>query len=128
MVTQKLEQLYRLYLNSLEALAFQQHVHGVSFEDFPNHYVLVFYLTSTQQTSHDYLYPEFTNGSISISLRFSTQLTDSKELFFLGNKTSRKYNDSSRKVSQEIPLSSNIESKKILMNWNCGDSSINISI
>ena len=57
-----------LYLISIEALAFHSHGHGVPFDGFSDHYVLVFDLTSTQQTSHNYLYPELTNGSISIDL------------------------------------------------------------
>ena len=71
----------KLYLNSLEALAFTSHGHGVPFTDFPNHYVLVFDLTSTQQASHDYLYPELTNGSISVDLRFSKETGENLELF-----------------------------------------------
>ena len=51
-------------LNSLQVLAFESHGHGVPFCDFPHHYVLVFDLTSTQQASHDYLYPEFNNVSV----------------------------------------------------------------
>ena len=41
----------KLYLISLEALAFKTHSHGVPFADFPNHYVLAFDQTSTQKTS-----------------------------------------------------------------------------
>ena len=102
----------KLYLNSLEALAFESHGHGVPFSDFTDHYVLVFDLTSTQQASHDYLYPELTNGSVSIDLRFSADLADSLELFFLGEKSSIIYIDSSRKVSKNIFLNSKIETKK----------------
>ena len=102
----------KLDLNSLEVLAFESHGHGIPFSDFPNHYVLVFDITSTQQASHDYLYPELTNGSISIDLRFSAELTDSLELFFLGEKSSTIYIDSFRKVSKNIFLNTKIDSKK----------------
>ena len=67
----------KLYLNSLEALAFGQHGHGVPYNDYANHYILVFDLTNTQQACHDYLYPELTNGSVSIRLRFSAEPTNS---------------------------------------------------
>ena len=73
----------KLYLNSLEALQFKTHEHGVPFEDYENHYVLVFDLTSSQQASYDYLYPELTNASVSIDLRFKEDLPSSVELFFL---------------------------------------------
>ena len=102
----------KLYLNSLEALAFGQHGHGIPYNDYANHYILVFDLTSTQQASHDYLYPELTNESISISLRFSAQLTNSVEVFLLGKRSSTIYIDSSRKVSKNISLSTKLETKR----------------
>ena len=49
------------------ALAFHENGHGISFEEYANHYLLVFDLTSTHQASHDYLHPELTSASISIS-------------------------------------------------------------
>ena len=71
----------KLHLNSLEALAFGQHGQGVPYNAYANHYILVFDQTSTQQGSHDYLYPELTNGSIPISLMLSAELTNSVEVF-----------------------------------------------
>ena len=102
----------KLYLNSLEALAFHSHGHGVPFDEFSDHYVLVFDLTSTQQASHDYLYPELTNGSISIDLRFSKDTTDNLELFFLGEKTSTIYINSARKIHKNFYFDSQTETKK----------------
>ena len=67
------------------------------------------------------LNPHLSSGSISISLSFSTQLTDSIELFFLGEKTSTLNVDSSPKVLKIFLLSSKFKSKKWLVNWNCGD-------
>ena len=61
----------KLYLKSIQALAFGQHGHGVSYNDYANHYVLLFHLTSTQLASYDYRYQKLTNGSFSVSLRFS---------------------------------------------------------
>lgn len=94
----------KLYLNSLEALAFENGGHGIPLADYTNHYIIVFDLTSTQQASHDYLYPELTNSSISVSLRFSADLAQSLELFFLGEKSSTIYIDSARRVSKNIFL------------------------
>ena len=81
----------QLYLNSLEALAFSSHERGNPIDDFPDHYVLVFDLTSTQHASHVYLYPELTNGSFSIDLRFSKDIPDSLELFFSCERSSTTY-------------------------------------
>ena len=71
------ESVKKLYLNSLEAQAFGQHGHGVPHNDYANHYILVFDLTSTQQRCPDHLYPELTNGSVSFSIRFLAQPTNS---------------------------------------------------
>ena len=102
----------KLYLNSIDALAFTSHGHGVPIAEFTDHYVLVFDLTSTQQASHDYLYPELTNGSISIDLRFAKDITDNLELFFLGEKTSTIYINSARKVRKNFYFDSQTETKK----------------
>ena len=56
----------RVYLSSMEALAFGYHGHGIPFTDYIQHFIIVFDLTSTQQASHDYLYPELTNAAISL--------------------------------------------------------------
>ena len=45
---------------------------------------MVFDMTSTQQASHDYLYPELTIASISVELRFTAGLLANTETFFLG--------------------------------------------
>ena len=51
----------KLYLNSLEDLAFGQHGHGAPYIDYANHYILVIDLTTTQEASLHYLYAEITN-------------------------------------------------------------------
>ena len=102
----------KLYLNSLKALFFEEQGHGVSSNDLPNHYLLVFALRSTQQASHVYFHPQLTNGSNSNGLSLSTQLTDSIEVFLLGEKTSTIYFDSFQKVAKNFLLSSKIEWRK----------------
>ena len=102
----------KVYLNSLEALAFEQHGHGIPFEDYSNHYLMVFDMTSTQQASHDYLHPELTNASISLSLRFSSALTNNTEIFLLGERASTIYIDSARKVSKNVFLNTKIDTQK----------------
>ena len=72
----------------------------ISFEEYANHYLLVFYLTSTHQASHDYLHAELTSASISISLRFDTALAHITEVLLLGETASTIYINNSRKVSK----------------------------
>ena len=58
----------RLYFNIISDLAYIDNGHGISLTDYPNHFIMVFDLTSTQQASHDFIHPELTNCSISIEL------------------------------------------------------------
>ena len=78
----------RLYLNSLAAPALGQLVHGVPYNYYANQYILVFDITSTQQASHDYLYPEQIKRSASLSLWFSPQLTNCVKVFLLCGRSS----------------------------------------
>ena len=55
----------RVYFISYTSLAYGDNSHGITLKDFPNHYVLVFDLTSTQEASHEYIHPELTNGAVS---------------------------------------------------------------
>ena len=80
--------------------AFQEHAHGISFEEYANQYLFVFDLTSTHQASHDYLHPELTSASISISLRFDTAVAQITEVLLLGEAASTIYINNSRKVSK----------------------------
>ena len=89
----------KMYLNSMGALAFHEHGHGTSFEEYANHFLLVFDLTSTHQASHDNLHPEHTSASISISLPFDTALVQITEVLLLGECASTVYINNSRKVS-----------------------------
>ena len=65
---------------------------------------MVFDVTSTEQASHDFLYPELTNAAISLELKFSAALAVNTEVFLLGEKASTIYIDSHRKVSKNVML------------------------
>ena len=54
--------------------------------EYPNHFILVFDFNRTQQSSHDFIHTELTNGSISIELKFSAALPSSLEIFIIGEK------------------------------------------
>ena len=80
----------RLYFNTMSDLAFIDNGHGISMSEYPNHFIMVFDLTSTQQASHDFIHPELTNCSISTELKFSAALPSNIEIFIIGEKN--KYN------------------------------------
>ena len=89
----------------MSALAYVENDHGISLDDFPNHYILVFDLTSTQEATHDFIHPELTNSAISIELKFDAGLTNNIEILCLGEKSSTVYIDSARNVSKNgVPM------------------------
>ena len=79
----------RLYFNTISDLAYIDNGHGISLTEYPNHFIMVFDLTSTQQASHDFVHPELTNSSISIELKFSAALPNNIEIFIIGEKASK---------------------------------------
>ena len=90
----------RLYFNTISDLAYIDNGHGISLPDYPNHFIMVFDLTSTQQASHDFIHPELTNCSISIELKFSAALPTNIEIFIIGEKASTIFVDTARRVSK----------------------------
>ena len=88
----------------MDALAFGHHGHGIPFADYANLFLMMFNLTSTQQASHDFFYPELTNAAISVELKFSAALAVNTEVFLLGGKASTIYIDFHRKVSKNVML------------------------
>ena len=89
-----------LYFNTISDLAYIDNGHGISLTDYPNHFIMVFDLTSTQQASHDFIHPELINCSISVELKFSVALPNNIEIFNIGEKGSTISVDSARRVSK----------------------------
>ena len=72
---------HRIYFNTLEDLDFlDKGVHGSTLDNYPNHFILAFDLTSTQEASHDFIHPELTNCSNSVQLTFDGALADNVEM------------------------------------------------
>ena len=90
----------RLYFITMSDLAYIDNGHGISLSEYPNHFIMVFDLTSTQQASHDFIHPELTNCSISIELKFSAAVPNNIEIFIIGEKASTIFIDSTRRVSK----------------------------
>ena len=90
----------RLYFNTISDLAYIGIGHGISLTDYPNFFIMVFHLTSTQQASHDFIQAELTNCSISVELKFSVALPNNFEIFIIGEKASTIFVDSARRVSK----------------------------
>ena len=90
----------RLYFNTITDLAYIENGHGIILTVYPNHFIMVFELTSTQQASHDFIHPELTNCSISIELKFSAALPNNIEIFIIGEKARTISVDSARRFSK----------------------------
>ena len=86
----------RLYFNTISDLAYIDHGHGINLSDYPNHFIVVFDLTSTQEASHNFVHPELTSWSISIELKISAALPTNIEFF--GEKASTIFVDTARRV------------------------------
>ena len=94
---------HRIYFNTLEALDFlDKGGHGINLDNHPNHFALVFDLTSTQESSHDFIHPELTNCSISVQLTFDGALAANVEILFLCEKSSKFYVNWERKVTKKL--------------------------
>ena len=87
----------RGYMTTVDALAFGYHGHAIPFKNYTNHFLLVFDLTSTQQASNDFPYPELTNAAVSLEFKFSVALPAKTEVFFLGEKASPIHIDFNKK-------------------------------
>ena len=74
----------RVYFNTMSDLAYIDSGLRISLSEHPNHFIMVFNLTSTQQASHDFIHPVLTNCSISIELKFSAALPGNTEVFIIG--------------------------------------------
>ena len=65
----------RKHYNTMEALDFVfNNSHGISLDNYHNHYFMAFDLTSTQEASYDFIYSELTNCTISVELKFNAPL------------------------------------------------------
>ena len=74
--------------------------HGISMANYHNHYIISFDLTSTQEASPDFFYPELTNCTISVELNFDAPLEENVELLFMGERASTVYVRSDRKIAK----------------------------
>ena len=70
----------------MSALAYFENCHGIPLSVFAHHFIMVFDLTSTQEATHDFIPPELTNSSLSVELKFDTDLPNNIEIFFPGRK------------------------------------------
>ena len=62
----------RLYVTTMKAMNFQDDVPSIPFDNFEDHYVLVFHLTSMQEATEHCQYPELIGKPLRLELYFSS--------------------------------------------------------
>ena len=78
----------RLYVTTLKAMNFQDDVPSILIDDFKDHYVLVFDLTSMQDATENCHYPELVGEPLRLDLNFTNPLENVTEIIVLGERMS----------------------------------------
>ena len=78
----------RLYVRTMKAMNFQDDIPSIPVDDFKDHYVLVFHLTSMQDATEHCHYPELIGEPLRLELYFSSPLEKVTEVILLGERIS----------------------------------------
>ena len=72
----------------MKAMNFQDDIPSIPIDDFKDHYVLVFDLTSMQNATDNCHYPELVGEPLRLELKFTNPLENVTELIVLGERMS----------------------------------------
>ena len=78
----------RLYVTTMKEMTFQDDIPSIPIDDFKDHYVLVFDLTSMQDATENCHYPELVGKPLRLELNFTNPLENVSELIVLGERMS----------------------------------------
>ena len=78
----------RLYVTTMKAMSFQDDIPSIPIDDFKDHKVLVFDLTSMQDATENFHYPELVGEPLRLELNFTNPLENVTELIVLGEQIS----------------------------------------
>ena len=78
----------RLYVTTMKAMNFQDDIPSIPIDDFKDHYVLVFELTSMQDATENCHYPEPVGEPLRLELKFTNPLENVTELILMGERMS----------------------------------------
>ena len=78
----------RLYVTIMKAMNFQNDIPSIPIDNFKDHYVLVFDLTSMQDVTENCHYPELVGEPLRLELNFTFLLEHVTELIVLGERMS----------------------------------------
>ena len=72
----------------MKAMHFQDDISAITIDNFKDHYVIVFDLTSMQDATENYHYPELVGEPLRLELNFTFPLEHVTELIILGERKS----------------------------------------
>ena len=78
----------RLYVTTMKSMNFQDDIPSIPIDNFKDHYVLMFDLTSMQDATEHCPYPELVGEPLRLELNFTFPLEHVTELFVLGERMS----------------------------------------
>ena len=78
----------RLYVTTMKAMNFQDDIPSIPIDDFKDHYVLVFDLTSMEDATEKCYFPEFVGEPLRLELNFTNPLENVIEIIVLGERMS----------------------------------------
>ena len=78
----------RLYVTTMKAMNFQDDIPSIPIDDFKDHYVLAFDLTSMQDATEKSNYPELFGEPLRLELNFTNPIENVTELIVLGERMS----------------------------------------
>ena len=78
----------RLYVTTMKAMNLQDVIPSIPIDDFKDHYVLVFDLTSVQDATENCHYPELVREPLRLERNFTNPLENVTELIVLGDRMS----------------------------------------
>ena len=78
----------RFYVTTMKALNYQDDIPSLPIDNFKDHYVLVFDLTSIQDATENCHYPELVREPLKVELNFTFPLEHVTELILLGERMS----------------------------------------
>ena len=78
----------RLYVTTMKAMNFQDDIPFIPINNFKDHYVLVFDLTSMQDATEHCHYPELVGDPLRLELNFTFALEHTTEVIVLGERMS----------------------------------------
>ena len=92
----------RPYVTTMKAMHLNEDFPAPPMEDFQNHSILVFDLTSLQDASEQLHYPELSGESLRLEMFFQFPLEQVTEMIVLGEKTSNVQNIKFRTVAKIV--------------------------